>query len=249
MDYSNIPHGDMPGDVIKIEESHVKKANVIMPKLMEHIRGLKEEGKEKIVVSVCGGSGVGKSETASLLSYMLCNEGLKSYTMSGDNYPYRIPSENDNERLKVFEKGGREALVNYLGTDQEIDFRMVNQIIDSFKSGKSKIKLKRMGRSKDELWFEEVDFSDTCILMLEWTHGNSDYLTGIDVAILLNSTPKETLDHRKARNRDGSVDSPFTSMVLEIEQGKLKSQAHKAKIIVTKSGKIVPYSTYLQIME
>ena len=45
--------------------------------------------------------------------------------------------------------------------------------------------------------------------------------------------------HRKARNRDGAVDSPFTTMVLELEQDMLESQAHKAKVIVSKAGKLV----------
>ena len=98
------------------------------------------------------------------------------------------------------------------------------------------------------MWYDEIDFSETEILFLEWTHGNSDYLTEVDIPILLNSTPEETLAHRKARNRDGNVDSPFVMMVLEMEQKMLNRQAHKAKIIVTKSGKLINFEEYAQIM-
>ncbi len=56
------------------------------------------------------------------------------------------------------------------------------------------------------------------MLVIEWTHGNNPNLNGVDVPILLNSTPEETLAHRRARNRDGKTDSPFTTMVLAIEQ-------------------------------
>ena len=62
--------------------------------------------------------------------------------------------------------------------------------------------------------YEEVDFSEKDILIIEWTHGNSKNYTGVDIPVLLNSTPKETLAHRRSRNRDGAVDSPFTTLVL-----------------------------------
>ena len=88
----------------------------------------------------------------------------------------------------------------------------------------------------------------TQVLILEWTHGNSDYVSGVDVPILLNSTPEETLAHRRARARDKGVDSPFTTLVLEIEQEKLKRQAHKAKIIVSKSGEVISYDQYRELM-
>ena len=98
-----------------------------------------------------------------------------------------------------------------------------------------------MVRTPEEQWYEEVDFSRVDILFLEWTHGNSDCLTEVDIPILLNSTPEETLAHRKARNRDQGVDSPFVNM--------LKKQAYKAKIIVTKDGELITYTEYKKIME
>ena len=104
-----IPHGDMPGDKIFINEEHVKKAQIVYPKLR---RLLAEHPKNKAVVSVCGGSGVGKSETASILAYYLSKEGVGTYVLSGDNYPRRIPKDNDNERERVYRNGGLRGLVN-----------------------------------------------------------------------------------------------------------------------------------------
>ena len=86
------------------------------------------------------------------------------------------------------------------------------------------------------------------MLIIEWTHGNSDKYIGVDIPILLNSTPQETLEHRRSRNRDGAVDSPFVTMVLEIEQRQLEAQAHKAQIIVSKSGELLTYSQYRKQM-
>lgn len=298
--FSEVPkdilHGDMPGDKVEIGAGHVAKANVIFPKLLKTLIPIvKSNPHQRAVVAVCGGSGVGKSETASLLSYFFREMGIGSYTLSGDNYPRRIPMYNDAERLHTFResaikgmvkegtfnkerfaiihafqknnddanvahikeydwydsyiRNGREGLKGYLGTKNEIRFDEIEDILTKFKDGADKIWLKRMGRENTELWYDEVDFSDTNILVIEWTHGNSDHFQGVDVPILLNSTPQETLAHRRSRNRDGAIDSAFTTLVLEIEQGMLEDQAKKAKIIVSKSGELLSFEEYKKFMD
>ena len=104
-----IPHGDMPGDKVCIGEEHLRKAGVIFPALL---RALQSSGREKAVVAVFGGSGVGKSEIASVLAAYLRAAGIGSYVMSGDNYPRRIPMYNDAERARIFRAGGLRALVD-----------------------------------------------------------------------------------------------------------------------------------------
>lgn len=284
----SIPQGDMPGDKIQIGDSHLSKATTIFPLLIEEMAKA-AQGGSKIVVSVFGGSGVGKSEIASLLAWHLNSAGIGSYVMSGDNYPRRIPMYNDAERLstfrvsgikgllesgaysesvrvalaqlwerdvdadpaasdeewlKIYRRSGREALAAYLGTEKEQDYDEINAIIEKFHSGASSIWLKRMGRTEDERWYSEVDFSNVNVLILEWTHGNSPFLKGIDIPVMLNSTPEETREHRRLRARDGKTDSPFTTMVLEIEQAKLDAAAKRAKIIISKSGEILDPETF-----
>ncbi len=289
---ADIPHGDMPGDKIGIDEGHVKKAQKIFPELLKK---LAENGREKAVISVCGGSGVGKSEIASVLGYYLRSVNIGTYVLSGDNYPRRIPMYNDAERLSAFrcagirgmiadgvytdeigqklielqkeeldpepkkvqeypwllsyQTHGKAALTDYLGTKNEIDFDEVSAILSAFKAGEKEIFLKRMGRTDTELWYSRVDFSEVNVLIVEWTHGNSDFLQGVDIPILLNSTPEETLAHRRARNRDGKTDSAFTTMVLGIEQKKLHDQAHKAGIIISKDGELLDFASYSALMD
>lgn len=246
--YKNIPHGDMPGDKIEIHGEHVEKAKTIYPVLKEMLAEKLRNG-EKCVVSVCGGSGVGKSEIGSLLAYFLSEDGIPTYLMSGDNYPHRIPLYNDEEREAVYRQGGKAALERYLGSEQEINFREVNHILAHFKQGDASVWMKRMGRKQGEVHYDEILVADTQVLILEWTHGNSDNIDGVDFPILLNSTPEETLEHRRSRNRDGAVDSPFVTMVLEIEQKKLMQQAKKAKIIISKQGELLSYDDYCKCME
>ena len=277
-----IPQGDMPGDKVQIGPGHIAKASTIFPLLLQQMQKL---DSDKIVVSVFGGSGVGKSETASLLAWFLNCAGIGAYVMSGDNYPRRIPMYNDAERNRVFrtaglkgllsdggysdgaqqilntlweqeldaepaktaeyawlesyQKAGRAALARYLGTELEQDFEEINGVIANFRSGAESGWLKRMGRTEDARWYSLVDFRNINVLILEWTHGNNAALKGIDIPILLNSTPEETRAHRRSRARDGKTDSAFTTMVLEIEQAELDSRAPFAKIIISKSGDVI----------
>ncbi len=151
--------------------------------------------------------------------------------------------------FKAYIEAGEKGLDNYLGTPNETDFEEVDQIMKAFKDGADKLWLKRMGRDEASLWYDEVDMSAKQVLIVEWTHGNSDYMTQVDIPVLLNSTPQETLEHRRSRNRDGKLDSPFTMMVLELEQNKLVNQAHKAKIIITKAGEIISYDEFKKLMK
>jgi hypothetical protein len=294
-DINSIPVGDMPGDKVTIGPKHIEKAQIIFPRLIDLLIPIFEGNPyQRAVVVICGGSGVGKSEIASLLSWYLNSMGVGAYTLSGDNYPHRIPKYNDAERLRVFRKSGIDGLIsngqyqeeryatlkeiqdsgndsnpdyittypwlsvyqvagrnglrNYLGTTNEIDFQELTGIISQFKNGADRIFLKRMGREETELWYDNVDFNDKNVIIIEWTHGNNHNLQGVDIPILLNSTPRETLEHRRSRNRDGATDSPFTTMVLQIEQEMLISQAQRAKLILSKSNDILPYKDFVRLM-
>ena len=288
---AEIPHGDMPGDKVSIQEGHIQKAGVIFPALCDLLeKTMQESPTQRAVVSVCGGSGVGKSEIASLLSFYLNAIGIGAYTLSGDNYPHRIPLYNDAERLRVFrvsgirglldaglydeevrqnldrllqtgteadpkqtaafpwlstyQSAGRSGLSHYLGTQNEIDFAEISEILARFRSSEDTLMLKRMGREETALWYDRVDMRQISVLVVEWTHGNNDLLRGVDIPIFLHSTPQETLEHRRLRARDGALDSPFTTMVLELEQALLQSQAKKAKIIVNKGGALLTQEEY-----
>lgn len=284
-----IKQGDVPGSKVVITEYHIDMANKIFPGLLEEIKKVKNENG-KVVVSVSGCSGAGKSGIAAVLSYYLNDIGIGSYILAGDNYPRRIPEYNDAERLHLFREGGlkemvkngeytkerfeivhklqedgddadpeninkypwfkyyinggRSALKEYLGTEHELAFNEVEDVVKQFKSGADKIWLKRMGRSNTQIWYDDVNFKDIGVLLIEWTHGNSDYFEGVDIPILLHSTPQETLKYRLLRNRDCGIDSPFTTMVLNIEQEALINQAHKAKIIILPNGDRLSYEEY-----
>lgn len=291
---ADMPQGDMPGDAVHISEAHRTKANAIFPLLLPQLAEICARNPYgRAVITVCGGSGSGKTGAAALLGYYFKQIGIGSYVLSGDNYPRRYPALNDAERLRIFRQGGmhgltsgallnpdvwqqlhtwqieqrdadptlcadvpwlavyqaegRKALAGYLGTPSEQDFDELGQTLARFKNGIDGIWLKRMGRDDAALWYDKVDFSQVKVLIVEWTHGNSDFYCGVDLPVFLYSTPQETMTYRVSRARDGAADSPFVTMVLQIEQRLLESQAHKAKIILSREGKVLSWSEYCKL--
>lgn len=265
--------------VSDLAQEQIKNAERLFPL----IRKKTEERKEKkTVISVSGGSGVGKTGMAFLLQNMFEKQGKKSLIISGDNYPHRIPMYNDAERiarfrmsglngliterlytdevkekllelqkagrdaeeqedmqwLSIYQKYGDKALTDYLDTDQELDYEAISNLLMQFHGGTSQLLLRHMGRTPDDIWYDRKDVSDTDILILEWTHGNSAYLQGVDVSVVLISTPEETLENRKKRNRDTAIDSPFVARVLRIEQKKINDGLDRADIIQDMHGRI-----------
>ncbi len=151
--------------------------------------------------------------------------------------------------LAAYQQAGREALSGYLGTGLEQEYDQLSQVLRQFKDGAGKIWLKRMGRDDNALWYEEKDFSQTHVLVLEWTHSGSRMLEGVDIPVLLASTPAETRAYRLARGRDANADTPFITMVLELEQAKLEARAKRARLIVSKDGQLLSYAQYAKMME
>lgn len=265
--------------VSDLAREQIRNAERLFPLILEKTEERKEK---KTIISVSGGSGVGKTGMAFLLQNMFEKQGKKSLIISGDNYPHRIPMYNDAERiarfrmsglngliteklytdevkekllelqkagrdaeeqedmqwLSIYQKYGDKALTGYLGTDQELDYEAVSNLLMQFHGGTSQLLLRHMGRTPDDIWYDRRDVSDTDILILEWTHGNSAYLQGVDVSVVLISTPEETLENRKKRNRDTAIDSPFVARVLRIEQKKINDRLDQADIIQDMHGRI-----------
>ena len=265
--------------VSDLAREQIRNAERLFPLILEKTEERKEK---KTIISVSGGSGVGKTGMAFLLQNMFEKQGKKSLIISGDNYPHRIPMYNDAERiarfrmsglngliterlytdevkekllelqkagrdaeeqedmqwLSIYQKYGDKALTDYLGTDQELDYEAVSNLLLQFHGGTSQLLLRHMGRTPDDIWYDRMDVSDTDILILEWTHGNSACLQGVDVSVVLISTPEETLENRKKRNRDTAIDSPFVARVLRIEQQKINDGLDRADIIQDMHGRI-----------
>lgn len=193
---------------------------------------------EKTVISIFGGSGCGKTTVSNIISQYFLREGIGCYVLSGDNYPRLCPKHNDEERERVYEENGVDGLFEYLGTPKEISFEEINYVIAEFKDGKQTIALRKLGRKDDTAYYEDVDIHNIRILIVEWTHGGSEYLSGVDLPVYIDSIPEDTLGRRLKRNRDQNAGSGLIQKVIKVEQEKLVQQSKNAKIVVGRDGNI-----------
>lgn len=228
----------MSAEMLEYEACQISLTEVTSAKkIYDEIKAI--ESKEKrTVVSIFGCSGCGKTTVSSIIGEYFLNDGIGCYVLSGDNYPRRVPKRNDEERMRVYKERGVEGLEEYLGTPNEICFDEINKVISDFKSNKDAIVLKSMGREDGDISYSETDFRNVKVLIIEWTHGGSEYLSGVDLPIYINSSPQETRENRLKRNRNENAGSDFISMVLDIEQEKLINQAKKAKLVVNRDGDV-----------
>lgn len=146
--------------------------------------------------------------------------------------------------MQIYQQGGRAALAGYLGRTAEQDYDALNAVLAQFRAGAPVLWLKRMGRKEWERWYEPKNFADVDVLLLEWTHAGSADLKNTNLKVFFNSTQEETRACRVARSRDAGADSPFVTMVLEIEQAMLNRRACDADLIQNRDGTMVDTAAY-----
>ncbi len=84
------------------------KAKVLFAELLNKLRLC---SLPRAVVTVSGGSGVGKSTTARLIHEYLEAQGIGCALIGGDEYPFRIPVLNDAERLRILRQAGIQGML------------------------------------------------------------------------------------------------------------------------------------------
>lgn len=271
-------------EVLIISDGARNSADRILPLIAERMNSQYADQK-RIVIAVAGGSGAGKSAISSLLSHAMNDLGVFTVRLSGDNYPRRIPEQNDAERyrlyrvaglqyllsnglynsqvrsdlrvlqeagsefdpeqvknyswLQQYQMAGIEALKQYLGSDSEQDFNDINRVIAAFKNGDHSVWCKKMGRVDIARWYDNVQFPDCAVMIIDWTHALSTNLTGVDIQVLLASSPAETQAIRVARGRDKFADSPFVASALKLEQKSINDRADCNTMIFNRQGNLI----------
>ena len=139
--------------------------------------------------------------------------------------------------------GGRAALAGYLGRTAEQDYDALNAVLAQFRAGAPVLWLKRMGRKEGSagmsrrtspMWSAAAGMDPRRQCRPEKYQSES----------VFNSTPEETRACRVARSRDAGADSPFVTMVLEIEQAMLNRRACDADLIQNRDGTMVDTAAY-----
>ena len=104
----------MKGDVIVLEEHHIRAASAIVP----HIVAAIAAKSGRYVITVAGESGSGKSETGQAIADELAARGINSVLLGQDDYFVLPPKSNDKKRREDD---------SWLGPHVEVRFDILEQ--------------------------------------------------------------------------------------------------------------------------
>lgn len=224
--------GDMIGDTPVIEERHHAIAEKVFERIQDRVRS-----QEKFVIAVGGLSGSGKSEVGALLADKAEQLGKGVYVLSCDNYPHKVPRDNERYRRELYAKEGEDGLRRYLGTQEETDLDRLAQIVKDFKGGADTVMLRIIDNPGNTVAFDAkpLDVSEIHFLVLEGSWSN--HVEGVDFRFAIYAKPEETLEHRRKRGRD-PLDE-VSEQVLFVEGGKLEViYNERADLVITRDGEV-----------
>ena len=184
------------GDILKINISHRARTNL----LFDWLRNKYTDPAKKLVISVGGPSGSGKSEIGALLSALYQNAGIPSILVPCDNFPIRAPKFNDLHRRELFDSKGKEALATYLGSEDEILFSRLGDICKDFLSGAETVNLRKINMQTCEITESiPTKVGHARVLVFEGTW--SCRIPSLSESVFLATDFKKTAAHRQNRGR------------------------------------------------
>ena len=184
------------GDILKINISHRARTNM----LFDWLKNKYTDPAKKLVISVGGPSGSGKSEIGALLSALYQNAGIPSILVPCDNFPIRAPKFNDLHRRELFDSKGKEALAAYLGSEDEILFSRLGDICKDFLSGAETVNLRKINMQTCEITESiPTKVGHARVLVFEGTW--SCRIPSLSESVFLATDFKKTAAHRQNRGR------------------------------------------------
>ncbi|MCB0337321.1 MAG: hypothetical protein KDD62_13480, partial [Bdellovibrionales bacterium] len=201
--------GEQPFVVV----DNVIKASRIF-QLLQHLELL----SRRVVISVSGLSGAGKSEFSSILGSYLVEAECPAYILSVDNYYLRTSAENTQYRSMLLQKS-EESLEAYLGSQAEVDLARLSSLTSAFHAGATSLELRKMDLVQSSVVSDPAatDMENVRALIIEGTW--SIEIEHVDVRIVLASRPDLTLLRRIKRGREPIT--PELEQVVLSEQRKL----------------------------
>jgi uridine kinase len=209
----------MKGDVIVLEEHHVKVAGIIAPSLVDKI---KNKGK-RYTITVAGESGSGKSETGKAIADELEKEGIKSVLLGQDDYFVLPPKSNDAKRREDPE---------WLGPHVEVKMDLLDQNLQDAIDGKNQIVKPLVDYDQNSVEDEVISLEGIQVVIAEGTY--TSLLKNVDTKVFIARNRIDTLEHRQKRNRGKEVGDPFIEQVLITEHKIIAGHRQLADFVITK---------------
>lgn len=207
----------MLGDILLITENHEKAAKQIVDRLGKIV-------SEKIVISIGGESGSGKSELAHVISRRLKHRGELGKILHIDNY-YKVSPQ---ERTAWRKKHGVESI-----GWSEYDWDLIGQNIAEFRAGKEAVLpcIDLLTDQEDKLI---TNFEGIKYLIVE---GLYSLKAEADLRIFIDLTYHETKKAQILRGKEPQ--NEFRLQVLQREHEVVQSLRPTADLLVTRDFAVV----------
>lgn len=209
----------MKGDIIVVEEHHIRVAALIAPQLIDKIKSK----DTRYVITVSGESGSGKSETGKAIADELEKEGIKSVLLGQDDYFVLPPKSNDTKRREDPE---------WLGPHVEVKMDVLEQNLIDAIEGKSEFVKPLIDYDANSVEDESIKLEGVKVVIAEGTY--TALLKNVDTKVFIARNRIDTLEHRKKRNRGNEVGDPFIEQVLITEHKIIAGHRQLADFVITK---------------
>jgi uridine kinase len=214
----------MKGDVIVLEDHHIKAAQKIVPHIVNDI----VSKTERYIITVGGESGSGKSETGQAVAKELSRHGIKSVVLGQDDYFVLPPQSNDAKRREDPE---------WLGPHVEVRLDVLEQNLRDAIAGNPAITKPLVDYHADSITEETISLEDTQVIIAEGTY--TTLLKNVDTKVFIARNRLDTLEHRQKRNRGNEVGDPFIENVLRMEHKIIAGHRYLADFIITKDYEVI----------
>ncbi|TVS11119.1 MAG: hypothetical protein EA419_08990 [Wenzhouxiangella sp.] len=205
----------MRGDSIVVEPHHERAAAAIHELILNRPR----KPRGRMVITVAGESGAGKSEIGEALARCFDAEGHPTLVLQQDDYFVHPPMSNDRAR--------RES-IDWVGPG-EVRLDLMEEHLSFFRAG-ARLTKPMVRYLEDRIDEVEVDLSPFEIAIAEGTYVT--LLKHVDVRVFITRDYHATRAHREKRRRHESELDPFIDQVLAIEHSVISGHRELADILV-----------------
>jgi len=208
----------MKGDKLIIQEYHKRAASEIVPQMIESVRGK----NTRYTITVAGESGSGKSETSVAIANEFEKYGIKSVILGQDDYFILPPKSNSAKRRED---------PDWLGPHVEVKLDVLNQNLKDAIHGKNKITKPLVDYDANTIDEEIICLEGVKVVIAEGTY--TSLLKDVDIRIFISRNWKDTLEHRKKRNRGNEASDPFIEQILATEHKIIAGHRQLADFLIT----------------
>lgn len=205
----------MRGDSIVIEPHHARAAESVQKLISRRPDG----PEDRLVVSVAGESGAGKSEIAEALAGLFNQEGYSTTVLQQDDYFVHPPRSNDRVRRKD---------IGWVGPS-EVRLDLMEEHLELFRA-RACLTKPLVRYLEDRIDQVNVDLSPFQIAVVEGTYVT--LLKNVDVRVFIDRDYHASRAHREKRRRHASELDPFIDQVLAVEHGIIAPHRELADIMI-----------------